>query len=131
MTKDGAITMAKIVIDGVPVNVSDERDAAIIDRHMSSLNKQLSDANANFEKMKKEKDDSDKDCADAKALVSAKDGEIAVLKKQVSDAAVTPEKLDVMVKDRLAVIDSASMLLDKSFTYDGKTVEVIRKAAVE
>jgi hypothetical protein len=41
--------------------------------------------------------------ADAKKACDAKDGEIAVLKKQVADAAITPEKLDVMVKDRLAV----------------------------
>lgn len=131
IVKDGANTMAKIVIDGVPVNVADEQGAAIIDRHLTRLEQQLKDGNANFEKMKKEKDDKDKDVDDAKKVISAKDGEIVVLKKQVADAAITPEKLDVMVKDRLAVIDSASMLLDKTFTFDGKTIEAIRRAAVE
>lgn len=130
-TRDGATYMTKIVIDGVPVNVADEQTAAIIERHVALLTKQLADAKKDMEKIKNEGEDKDKDCADAKKTIAARDGEIAVLKKQVADAAVTPEKLDVLVKDRLIVIDAASPLLDKTFSFDGKTVEAIRRAAVE
>ena len=129
--RDGVDYMTKIIIDGVPVNVADEQTAAIIDRHVSSLTKQLADAKKEYDNLKNEGEDKDKEIEDAKKTISAKDGEIAVLKKQVEDAKITPEKLDVMVKDRVAVIDSASMLLDKSFSFDGKSVEAIRRAAVE
>ncbi len=130
-TTDGATYMTKIVIDGVPVNVADEQTAAIIDRHMNLLTKQLADAKKELDKVENEGEDKDKEIEDAKKTISAKDGEIAVLKKQVADAAVTPDKLDVMVKDRLAVIDSAMLLLDKTFAFDGKTIEAIRRAAVD
>lgn len=130
-TNDGVDYMTKIVIDGVPVNVADEQTAAIIDRAVTSLQRQLADAKKDYDKIKNEGEDKDKEIGDAKKTIAAKDGEIAVLKKQVDDAKVTPAKLDVMVKDRLAVIDAASPLLDKTFSFDGKSVEDIRRAAVD
>lgn len=129
--KDGVTYMTKIVIDGVPVNVADEQTAAIIDRHVASLTRQLADAKKDMDKIANEGEDKDKDLADAKKTISTRDGEIAVLKKQVDDAKVTPAKLDQLVKDRLSVIDAASNVLDKTFAFDGKSVEDIKRATVD
>jgi hypothetical protein len=125
----GVYTM-KLVIDGLPVQVADERDGAIIEKHIASLMTRLSDINDAFEDFKKKKKVEEKEVEDAKKISDAKDGEIAVLKKQVADAAVTPEKLDIMVKDRLAVIGAAKTLLGDKYVFDGKTLDVIRKEAV-
>ncbi len=69
---------------------------------------------------------------DHKKTVDAKDGEIVALKKQLGDAQAlnSPEKLDALVKDRLAVTDAASRILPANFVYDGKPVAEIRKAVV-
>lgn len=122
--------MKQLMIDGVPVDVVNDQSAAIIDRHIAMLNKRITDALADLEKANKDKKKSEDDCNDARATVSAKDGEIVVLKKQVADAAVTPEKLDTLVKDRLSVITAAGSILGKTHVYDGKTVETIRREAV-
>lgn len=127
--KDGEYTM-KLVIDGLTVNVADDQSGGIIERHIATLTRQLADANSNFENFKKKKEEDDKEMQDAKKVIETKDGEIAVLKKQVEDAKITPEKLDVLVKDRMAVVDKAKTLLDAKYVFDGKTVEVIRKDAV-
>jgi hypothetical protein len=129
-TKDGVPTMKQILIDGVPVDVVNDQGEAIINRHISALTKRINDALADLEKANKEKKKSDTDMDDARSTISAKDGEIAVLKQQVKDAAVTPEKLDTMVKDRLSVITAAGHILDSKYVFDGKTVETIRRDAV-
>lgn len=126
---NGEYTM-KLVIDGLTVQVADDQSGSIIERHIAKLVADLKSVNDSFEDFKKKKKEGDKEVEDAKATISAKDGEIAVLKKQVADAAVTPEKLDVMVKDRLAVVNKAKVLLGDAYVFDGKTVEAIRKDAV-
>ncbi len=126
---EGDYTM-KLVIDGINVNVADDQTASIIERHIASLNSQLKTVNDSFEEFKKKKKEDDEEAVKTKDAISAKDGEIAVLKKQVADAAITPEKLDVLVKDRLAVVDKAKVLLGDKYVFDGKSVETIRKDAV-
>lgn len=129
--KDGEPKMKVLVIDGLNVTVADDQSASIIQRVLDGFVKKLADADAELEAKKKKDAELDKELGDAKATVSAKDGEIAVLKKQIADAEVTPAKLDVMVKDRMSVIDAAAKLLPKDFAFDGKTLADIRKAAVE
>jgi hypothetical protein len=63
-------------------------------------------------------------------VADALTGEVAVLKQQLADAQVTPEKLDVMVKERANIIDRAKTLLDAKYVFDGKTLDAIRKDAV-
>lgn len=123
--------MKRIVIDSVPVDVSDEQGAAIIERHVRSLLTQVADATTKLTDQQAATVKVQTALDAANASVSAKDGEIAVLKKKVEDSAITPAKLDEMVKDRMVVIDAATPLLDKTFAFDGKTVAEIKKAAVE
>lgn len=118
--------MKTIVIDGLNVNVADDQSATIIEKALAAA-AQLQDDFDNFKKKKKEDDEEMKSCKDS---ISAKDGEIAVLKQKLADAEVTPAKLDVMVKDRLTVVDAASKLLPKEFSFDGKTLGEIKAAAV-
>lgn len=120
----------KLVIDGLPVTVADERDGAIIEKHIAKLMGELKTITDSFDDYKKKKKEDEEEAKKVKDSVAAKDGEIAVLKKQVADAAVTPEKLDVMVKARSAVIDKAKTLVGDQYVFDGKSVETIRKDAV-
>jgi hypothetical protein len=124
--------MKTLLIDGMTVSVADnDQSASIIERHIASLNKRISDADSEMSNFKKKKDDDDKELADAKKTIEARDGEIVVLKKQVADAAVTPAKLDTLVKARLAVIDAAKTVLPKEYVFDGKSEADIRKATVQ
>lgn len=128
-TNDGEYTM-KLVIDGLTVNVADDQSGGIIERHIATLNKQLADALAEGSKAEEALETAQQEADEKKKKLDAQDGEIAVLKKQVADAAITPEKLDVLVKDRLAVVDKAKVLLGDKYVFDGKTIEQIRTDAV-
>jgi len=128
--KDGEENMKILMLDGLSVSLADDQSASIVQRVVDGLTAQLKQTNDALEDLKKKKGDADKEMADAKTTISAKDGEILVLKKQITDAEITPAKLDVLVKDRLSVIDSASKILPKEFSYDGKTLADIRRATV-
>jgi hypothetical protein len=127
---NGELNMKTIVLDGLNVIVNDDQSASIIQRVVDGLTTQLKGVNDALEDLKKKKADADKEVTDAKTAVSAKDGEIAVLKQQLKDAEVTPAKLDALVKDRQTVIDSATRLLGKEFAFDGKSLGEIKRAAV-
>lgn len=130
-TTDGEPTMKIMTLDGFTVSVADEQTASIIQRVVDGLTKRLKDADEEMDNLKKSKKKSDDDVQDALKQVQAKDGEIAVLKQKLKDAEVTPDKLDLMVKDRLVVIDAAKVVLGKNFAFDGRTIADIRKATVE
>jgi hypothetical protein len=120
--------------DGVTVEFADELSASNMNTAFSSIKAKLKDAE---KKAKDDEDDMDKkdkankaDCDDAKAKFDAAAGEIAVLKKQLADAAVTPAALDAMLRDRETVKDAARKVLDAKFPFDGKSVAEIKLAAV-
>lgn len=126
---------ATVLIDGAgPIEVADALSANVINTHIKSLKDSVTDANVKIlaldTKLKTTTDEAGKVAAELKKSVETKDGEIAVLKKQVADAALTPEKLDALVKDRGEVIAKAAKILDKSFKFDGVSLSDIRKAAV-
>lgn len=104
------IKLTQIVRDGVPVDVNDA--AKII---IDALDAKLAAANTQIGTLT--------------ATVSTKDGELAALRQQVADAAMTPAKLDAAVSARAKVIDAAKRIFPAIVT-DGKTDAVIRKEAV-
>ena len=122
--------MKTIVLDGLTVALGDDQSASIVKRHFEKLDGKIVKLKDAGEKAIAELKTVQAQLADAQKTASAKDGEIAVLKKQLEDAKVTPEKLDVMVKARSAVIDAAAPLVGKDFVFDAKSVEDIRRAAV-
>lgn len=119
----GSSKMKTIMIDGAPVEIADGLAATLIENKI----KALSDG---FEDMKKKKEMAEEEAEKNKKTCDAAMGEIAVLKKQVADAAVTPEKLNALVMERKAITDAASALLPKDFKFDDKKIEDIRRAAV-
>lgn len=127
---------AIVVVDGAQIEVADELSATVIKKHIANLSAQLSDTKADAAKAKADKEEADEEDErmqkDAKLKLDAAAGEIVALKQQLADAQAlnSPEKLDALVKDRLAVTDSAMKLLPNTFSFDGKSVADIRKAAV-
>lgn len=114
-------TMSTILIDGLPVEVTD-KDAAII-------NKQIDKLTADAAKVAK-------DLADAQTghttALAAKDEEIGKLKvdlKTAQDAAVKPADLDKLVADRAALVTTVKAL-DASIKVEGLSDADLRKAAV-
>jgi hypothetical protein len=123
-----------ITLDGFQVTVPDQA-ASVIARIVDGLEKRVTDANAKLvtdaatatatiQKM------TDQATADKKAIEN-KDGEIAVLRKQVEDATLTPTKLDALVADRLSVVSKAKAVIGDTFVCDGKSDVEIRRAVVE
>ncbi len=127
---------AIVVIDGARIEVADELSASVINKHVSGLHSAAADLKDKYDKSQADKEEADEEnergMKDAKLKLDAATGEIAALKKQLSDAVAlnSPEKLDALVKDRLSVIDAAIHILPTNFTVDGKKVEDIRRAAV-
>jgi len=112
--------MKTILVDGHSVEVSDAAEIAI-----ANLNAKLADA----AKVTADLATANTTISTLTASVSAKDGEIAVLKQAVADATITPAKLDQLVADRTAVVDAATKIFP-ALDAKGKTTEAIRKEAV-
>ncbi len=120
----------KLMIDGLAVNVADEQSGTIIEKHIATLDAQLVKLNDDFAAFKKKKAADDEEMAEGKKTCDALTGEVAVLKKQVADAAITPQVLDAMVQERTAVSDKAKTLLGDKYDFAGKTLEQIRRDAI-
>jgi len=115
--KIGDSKMSTIVHDGLSIEVSDV--AALAFRSKETA---LTDARTAIA-------DKDKTIADLSAKLSAKDGEILAKDKAIADATMTPEKLDKLVADRSAIVDTAKKFV-ANFVADGKTVEAIKREVV-
>jgi hypothetical protein len=115
---EDAKPMKTFTVDGISVEMSDTA-IQVVQKVLGQLN----DA-------KTEAADANTKIGELTAAVSTKDGEIAVLKQQVTDAAMTPAKLDAAVQARAAVISDAKAIAGKELVTDGKTDDEIRKAAV-
>lgn len=129
------VTLKKMTIDSVEVDMTDtaisvtkraldQRDASI-----KELTQKLADAQAEVVKVTTQ---AATDKAANETAVKAKDAEITTLKQQVTDAALTPAKLDDMVKARSTMIDKAKVLMgDTALVIDGKSDHEIRKQVVD
>jgi hypothetical protein len=106
-----------ITFDGLPLEVTDAAEAAIT--KLQNQIKTLTDA----------KDAAEASLKTANETISTKDGEIAALEKKVEDAALKPDQLEKLVKDRSELIAQAKAVHADVVT-DGKTDAEIRKAVV-
>jgi uncharacterized protein len=118
-------------IDGVSIELED-RDDQILGRHLNALNSKIADQGAEVEKIKTEIAALQAQLATAQKTGDAKDGEIAVLKKSVEDAKLTPEKRDKEIKDFLAVVDRATTFFGDAakYTWEGKSVDQVKRDVV-
>jgi uncharacterized protein len=148
-----------VMIDGVPVGFADDAGAAYVQRMIDGLKRQLVDARRKDQKTAKseageeeqeagggqEHEDQDDQAEEIEAERAkskkedrrkdsrdARDGEIAVLRKQLADAkrASMPQSIDQMVAERMAVIDVATPLLERGYSFEGKDNGRIRRDAV-
>lgn len=126
--------MKTIMVDGLPVQ-TDDTGATIIDRVLGGQTKKIETLTADVAALQEQLADSQTELAKAQAetkkATETKDAEIDVLKKQVADSAITPAKLDTLVKDRAEVVGKAKAVLGDKLVVDGKTVAEIKKQVVD
>jgi hypothetical protein len=125
---------AVVIVDGARVEVADELSKAVVEKHISQLHGAAVDLKDKLDKSEADRIEAERKKVTAEdALRSAtdsKDGEIAVLRRQLADAQVTPEKLDAMLAERLDVIEKSRPVLGDSFDFKGKNISDMRRAVV-
>ena len=116
--KEKTMDLKTITVDGLPVETTDAGIAAInkLQTACDTSAAALTAANTTIGTLT--------------ATVSTKDGEIAALKAQLVDAAMTPAKLDAAVTARAAVVADARKFAGATLVVDGKTDVEIKRAAV-
>jgi hypothetical protein len=116
-----------ITVDSVQLEMDDVAASVVmrtVDR-MESEKKTLKDQLAELTAAKLTHDAA---VIELKKQIDTKAGEIVVLKQQVADATLTPQKRDEMVRDRMDVVGRASKILGSAFVSDGKTDIEIKRA---
>lgn len=143
---DHAMNFKTILVDGLEVQVADTA-ATVIQRTLASLESKY---NTLYDKFKKKEDDdedkAEEDCKKDAAMkakdaeivkltksLEAKDGEITVLKTQVTDAEkkASPAAIDAAARERATVISKAQTIMGKTINADGMTVSDIRRLVVD
>jgi hypothetical protein len=124
--------------DGLPVHFADEQSAAIMDREWKKVQTRLADSMS--KKSDLDNDDSDDAVAAEQArekkergykdAISAKDGEIAVLKKRLTDSVFDEAQQEAVLREREVVKDSARKVLGDAFDFGAKSLADIRRATV-
>ena len=116
------MTDRTINLDGVNVALED-KDAQILERHLSGLNKKLVDQGEEATALKKKITEMDAALAKATGDAAAKDGEIVVLKKKVEDGKLTDEEVDRRVHERLLIHQSHVVAQTAKFTPSTPSIE--------
>lgn len=129
-----AMNLKNVTVDGIECQMTDTA-AALVQKTIKTLNDRYEKLSDEYDKFKKKKDDDDDDCKDsikkAEDSVKAKDAEIAVLNKKVTDAEWTPERIEDEIGKRLDVIDKARTYLGDKLNTKGKSLNDIRKQVVD
>jgi len=125
-------TMRSILVDGISIEMED-KDSQLVERRFTALQKEVTDAQTALATVKTQGQNelatAKTETANATALVQTKDAEIITLKKQLTDATVTADKLDALADARAAVKARAKTLLD-SVVLDKKSDADIRRQVV-
>ncbi|HMF59114.1 MAG TPA: DUF2213 domain-containing protein, partial [Vicinamibacterales bacterium] len=125
-------TMKTLVVDGITCEMSDTA-VEVVQRALKTatdaFNFEKKKATEEEEKKKKVEKDSGEQIAKLTTELSTRDAKITTLETQLKDAAMTPDKLDGLVKDRQQVADKAKALLP-TVVVDGKSVDDIRAQVV-
>lgn len=116
--KDQAMTLQKLTIDGITVEMSDTAAQVV-----TKLQQQLTDARQALADAMKKCEETEED---AKKKCDAKDGEIAALKAKIPDA----KAMDALIAERAATIDAAKKLTGDKFDAAGRSIADVRRAAV-
>jgi hypothetical protein len=115
-------TMATRTVDGVQIELED-KDGQILDRYLGTLTTKIADSDKKLGEL----------TAQLAALgksVDTKDGEIAAIKKQLADAEMTPDQLDLRINDRLDIRERAQRVLGDKAVVKGKADAQIKREVV-
>lgn len=126
-----------LTVDGVSLEMP-EVAAQVVQRTVSGLNDKLATATAQVTTLTQDaaKAKTEHEAAIAKLATDSKTeidkakAEIETLKKQVSDAALTPEKLEALVKDRAELLGKAKAVLGDKLVIKDQSDAAIRKQVV-
>ena len=123
--REDAMDLKTIMIDGIACKV-DDVGATLVQRMLDQFEA--------FKKKKKgeeeEEEKGKKDSAAKDAAIAVKDKEIADLQAKLKDA-LSPQRLDQAVKDRVAVIDKAAKIVGKQLKTDGMSdIDIKREIVV-
>lgn len=126
-------TLMKITVDGISMEMND-KDAQIVQRALDAAADERDELfkklETTEEEQKKKKKEYETDSATLKTQVATLTTENTQLKQQVADAAMTPEKMDAMIKNRANVIDKAKIILGADKVDLKLTDSEIRRACV-
>jgi uncharacterized protein len=127
------MTTRTIMVDGFSVTLED-KDAQIVEKQIAKLATDLATAQNALATAQTDAANATAAAQTALATVktesSNKDAEIVTLKKQLTDAAMSPAKLDKMVADRVATVQRAKAIIGDSLVVEGKSDADMRKQVV-
>lgn len=125
--------MTKHVVDGITVEMEDTA-IQVVDKAIRGLQTTIdtlkTTAATTATDHAKVLSDKDSQIAKLTADLTAATTKVTTLEAQVKDSAMTPEKLEAMVRDRSTMIGKAKVLLP-SVVLDGKTDADIRRQIVD
>lgn len=126
---------ATVMCDGVALSNIDAVSASVINAHLARVDKTVESLRAKIGEQETAAKKSETDAATVATqhvtVLSTKDAEIATLKKQLEDLAMSPAKLDKLVIDRVTVITAAKKIIGDKVVTDGKTDADIRRQVVD
>lgn len=141
-TEEGPMTdttkKVTAMVDGIPLEMSDIA-ASVVTKALADTNEKLKSSTAQVTTLTTQLDAAKKEhdatvaklTTEHKTATDQKDAEIATLKKQVEDSRLTPEKIEVMVRDRSTMLTKAKAVLGDKLVIDGKSDHDIRKQVVD
>ena len=127
---DSAMNLKNVTVDGIECQMTDTA-AALVSKTIKALNDRHDELDAWKKKKDKDDDDAKDSVKKAEDALKAKDAEIAVLNKKVTDAEWTPERIEDEIGKRMDVIDKARAFLGDKLVSKGKSLNDIRKQVVD
>lgn len=126
----GEDTVIQVLIDGVPIQVADVQQAAILNRHLKALQDAMDESGKTDPDAAAKEQENEKKIRGYKDAIATKDGEIAALRDRLAKATLTDAQQDEIIAQRTAVLDAAGPLLPQGYDAKGQTIPAIRRAAV-
>jgi hypothetical protein len=124
--------MVRIIIDGQGIEFANELAAKHVQDHIAYLQKMFADQKKKADEAEAEEEQEEEKKTRAEKDAAAKDGEIAVLKKQLDEANAksSGKALSDAVKAHTDLLMKAHAVTDGKINFDGKEPSEIRRIAV-
>lgn len=127
--KEKPMATRTITVGGIPVELEDQA-AHIVEKQLKELDTALATARTELATIQTKATNDAAQLATTITQAQTKDAEIATLKQQLTDAKITPQKLQQMVQQRSAIVSRAASIIGDSVPLNDKTDEEIRRQVV-